>query len=224
MDLLSTNEWGRPVYYSTTVPSHQYKGLEKYFIQEGMAYRIVPIEIDVSEPGEIGMIDTHVMYDNMMNKFKWGNASDPSVYLDENNRRMFSNFRRIFGSLGKELILAGDTTRAIAAARKGLEIVPPEKMPYDFFAIGPAEVLIMAGETEEGEKIINDIINYSKSYLDYSISLDSEMRFGLDYATGINMQCLLDIYNMSVDLQNDSLAGMIEPMMNLYYSRLYSGN
>ena len=36
MDLLSTNNWERPVYFSTTVPSTQYKGLEKFFIQEGL--------------------------------------------------------------------------------------------------------------------------------------------------------------------------------------------
>ena len=40
MDMLSTNKWERPVYFSTTVPSTQYKGLEKYFVQEGLAYRI----------------------------------------------------------------------------------------------------------------------------------------------------------------------------------------
>ena len=37
MDLISTNKWERPVYFSTTVPSSQYKGLEKYFIQEGFS-------------------------------------------------------------------------------------------------------------------------------------------------------------------------------------------
>ena len=107
MDLLSTNKWERPVYFSTTVPSTQYKGLEKYFIQEGLAYRVVPVKTDKPEQGEFGMIDPVVMYDNMMNKFTWGNAEDPSVYLDENNRRMFSNFRRIFGTLGKELLVKG---------------------------------------------------------------------------------------------------------------------
>ncbi|MDQ1332349.1 MAG: hypothetical protein QG576_383, partial [Bacteroidota bacterium] len=104
MDLLTTNRWERPVYISTTVPSSQYKGLEKFFIQEGMAYRIAPIRTDESEQGEYGMIDPDVMFDNMMNKFKWGNADDPSVYLDENNRRMFSNFRRLFGNLGTTLL------------------------------------------------------------------------------------------------------------------------
>ena len=48
-----------------------------------------------------------------------GNASDPSVYLDENNRRMFGNFRRMFGNLGKALLQAGDTAKAIEAVKKG---------------------------------------------------------------------------------------------------------
>jgi hypothetical protein len=222
MDLLSTNKWERPVYFSTTVPSTQYKGLEKYFVQEGLAYRIVPIKTDKPEQGEFGMIDPIVMYDNMMNKFTWGNAEDPSVYLDENNRRMFSNFRRIFGTLAKELLIKGDTARAIEAVHRGLEIVPAEKMPNDFFSIGLAEVLIRAGKTDEGEKLLADVIGYSKKYLEYAISLTPGERFGLEYPTGINMQALLDIYNMSVSLKLNSITSAVEPDINNYYSKLYS--
>jgi hypothetical protein len=222
MDLLSTNEWKRPVYFSTTVPSSQYKGLEKYFVQEGLAYHVVPIKIDKPQQGEFGMIDPYVMYDNMMNKFKWGNAEDPSVYLDENNRRMFSNFRRIFGSLGNELLITGDTTKAAEVANRGLEIVPEKKMPYDFFTISLAEILIRAGKKEQGEKVLNEIIDYSKKYLDYAISISPGERFGLEYPTGINMQALLDIYNLSIKLKLPSLTGVIEPEINKYYSRLYS--
>ena len=222
MDLLSTNKWERPVYFSTTVPSSQYKGLEKYFVQEGLSYRIVPVKTDEPEPGEFGMIDPIVMYDNMINKFEWGNAADPSVYLDENNKRMFSNFRRLFGNLGKALLQSGDTTRAIEAAHRGLEIVPVDKIPDDFFTIGLAEVLIRAGKKEEGEKIISDIIKYSKEYLDYAIGLEPESRFGLEYPIGINMQGLLDIYNISVALKLDSLAKTVEPDINNYYGKLYS--
>jgi hypothetical protein len=222
MDLLATNKWNRPVYFSTTVPSDQYKGLEKYFVQEGLAYRVVPMEIDQPEKGEFGMIDPYVMYDNLMNKFTWGNAGDPDVYLDENNRRMFSNFKRIFASLGKDLILKGDTAKAIEVAHRGLEIVPEEKMPNDFFTIGLAEVLIMAGEKEEGEKLLREILGYAKGYLEYSIGLSPGERFGLDYPMGISMQSLLDIYNLSVRLKLDSLTAVVEPDINNYYSKLYS--
>jgi hypothetical protein len=222
MDLLSTNKWERPIYFSTTVPSTQYKGLEKYFIQEGLAYRVVPIKTDKPEQGEFGMIDPQVMYDNMMNKFKWGNAAAPGVYLDENNKRMFSNFRRIFGTLGNALLASHDTVKAIEVAHRGLEIVPARKMPYDFFTIEIAEVLIRAGKTEEGEKLMNDILAYSKEYLDYVISLRPEERFGLEYPMGINMQAMLDIYNMTVKLKLDSVAQKLEPEINNYYGKLYS--
>jgi len=222
MDLISTNNWTRPIYYSTTVPSTQYKGLEKYFIQEGLAYRLVPIKTDKPEQGEFGMIDPLVMYDNMMNKFKWGNAESPSVYLDENNKRMFCNFRRIFGTLGNALLATGDTLKAVEVAHKGLEIVPAKKMPYDFFTVGIAGVLINAGKKEEGEKLLNDVIKYSKEYLDYAISLKPEDRYGLEYPTGINMQALLDIYNLAVKLKLTTITSAIEPEINNYYGKLYS--
>jgi hypothetical protein len=222
MDLLSNICWKRPVYISTTVPADQYKGLEKYFIQEGMAYRIAPVKTDDADQGEYGSIDPDIMYDNMMNKFKWGNAADPKVYLDENNRRMFVNFRRLFGNLGSALLRSGDTLRAIEAVRKGMGVVPAEKLPHDYFSIVLAEDLIRAGDTEEGLKLLDNIVGYADQYLSYASKLRSSERFGLDYPIGINMQALLDIYNLSIKMKMDSLTKSIEPMVSKYYAQFYS--
>ena len=221
MDLIASNNWKRPIYISTTVPSSQYKGLEKYFIQEGMTYRIVPVKISENEPGEYGMIDPYVMYDNMMNKFKWGNAGDPSVYLDENNRRMFCNFRRLFGSLGKSLLQIGDTAKAVEAVTRGLEIVPSAKLPHDYFSIDPAEVLVKAGKKDEGEKVLNSIVEYADDHLEYIISVKNTDRYDLDSEIAINMQSLLDVYYMSDDLKLPALKATVEPILNKYYGMLY---
>jgi hypothetical protein len=220
MDLLASSQWRRPIYFSTTVPSTQYKGLEKYFVQEGMAYRIEPIKLDESNQEEFGMIDPVVMYDNVMNKFKWGNAEDPDVYLDENNRRMFSNFRRILGNLGKALLQSGDTTRALEITRKALNIVPPEKLPYDYFTVGLAENLLKAGEKEEGEKLIGEIISYSKDYLDYAVTLKQAEKYGLDYPIGINIQALYSLYNLAESLKDEALINLLGPMLNNYSEKL----
>ncbi len=222
MDLLATNNWERPVYYSATVPSSQYQGLEKFFVQEGLAYRVVPINTGKSGDDEFGIPDPVVMYDNMMNKFTWGNASDPEVYLDENNRRMFSNFRRLFGVLANDLLDSGDTTRALEVAKRGLEIVPSDKMPLDYLATGIAKVYLRAGQKEEGMRIINEIMNYARQYLDYSISMEPGSRFGMEYPIGMNMQAMLDIYNTSIELKMKELTDSIEPDISNYYSRLYS--
>jgi tetratricopeptide (TPR) repeat protein len=223
MDLIATSKWERPIYISTTVPSSQYKGLDRYFVQEGITYRVVPVTTDKSDEGEFGMVDPIVMYDNMMNLYKWGNADDPSVYLDETNKRMFSNYRRIFGNLGKALLAAGDTTRATEAVRRGLEIVPAEKLPYDYFTIAIAEVFFRAGQTEEGNRIIDDVLRYAKEYLDYAVAADPSKQFGMDYPIGINMQALLDINNMAIDLKMEELESSMTADINKYYSVLYSG-
>lgn len=223
MDLLATNKWERPVYFSTTVPSDQYKGLEKYFVQEGMAYRIVPVNTAGGSKGDYGIIDPDVMYHNMMNEFRWGNAEDPDVYLDENNRRMFSNFRRLFANLGKTLIASGDTVRALEVVKRGMEIVPSSKMPDDFFYVGMVEVLYRAGKVAEADQLAGSIVNYSREYLEYAISIPAEKRYGLDYSYGINMQALLDLYNMAGEMKNNSLIGVLEPVLSKYYSILYSG-
>jgi hypothetical protein len=135
---------------------------------------------------------------------------------------MFSNFRRIFGTLAKELLVKGDTVKAIEVVHRGLEIVPADKLPYDFFTIGLAEILLRAGRQPEGEKLINDIIVYSKSYLDYIINIKPGERYGLEYPTGINMQALIDIYNMVTRLKLDNLVKLVEPEVDKYYGRLYS--
>jgi len=223
MDMIAHNNWKRPIYFSTTVPSSQYKGLEKFFVQEGLAYRLVPIKTSQPEMGEFGMIDPKVMYDNLMNKFTWGNASDPTVYLDENNRRMFSNFRRLFGNLGKELIARGDTVKALEVAHRGLGIVPVNKLPNDFFSVGLAEVLISCGKKEEGDKLLNDIIQYSTEYLRFAVALKPENRFGLEYPIGINMQSMIEIYRMGMRLKLDDLVKKVEPELNKFYSVLYTG-
>jgi hypothetical protein len=221
MDLLSTNKWERPVYFSTTVPPDQFNGLEKFFIQEGLGYRIAPVRTEKPEPGEYGMIDPFIMYDNMMNKFKWGNAADPSVYLDENNRRMFNYFRNMFGNLGIALLDKGDTIKALKAAHRGLEIVPTAKMPNDYYSVRIAEVLLRSGNIEEGEKVIKEVIDTSKQHLNYVLSINEGNRFGLGIMTGISMQALLDTYYMSDRIKSTTLSAVIEPELNYYYPKFY---
>ncbi len=128
----------------------------------------------------------------------------------------------MFANLGRTLLQKGDTTRAIEAVNRGIQIVPVNKIPHDFFTIGFAEILYRAGKTEDAGNIIDEIIRYSKQYLDYAITVSPEKRFGLEYPIGINMQALLDIYHMSVDIKLDSLTEKVEPDINFYYGLLYS--
>lgn len=217
MDFMAANDWKRPFYYAVTVPPSSYTGLENFFVLEGLAYRVSPIKIDKSPSGETGMVDTRVMYDNMMNKYKWGNADKKGVYLDENIRRIMTVFRRQFGRLSLALAAEGDNERAIAAAEKGLAIVPPEKMPYDYYSLDLAEGLLKAGKKDEAVKIYNDIIDNSVENLEFISSLPAGKLFGLDFHSGVSLQALYDIYKVAGAEGITDLADKAAALLNKYY-------
>ena len=79
LDLLANNHWKRPIYYAVTCQQRSAIWVSIVTSVLRLAYRIMPYSAG-------GRSDTDIMYNNMMNKFKFGNAADPKVYLEENNR------------------------------------------------------------------------------------------------------------------------------------------
>ena len=95
LDIIASNNWERPIYFSVTTGSDAYLSLQNHFQLEGLAYRLVPLRTDDKRPMRI---NTEAMYDNMMHKFAWGGLDKNEVYMDENNTRMAQTFRMQFVS------------------------------------------------------------------------------------------------------------------------------
>ena len=129
---------------------------------------------------------------------EWGNAADPKVYLDENNRRIYDIFRRQFGKLALDLARTGDSTRAVAAAERGLSIVPPEKMQYDYFCLDLVEALLIGGKTKEADELFNDVITNSVNVLNFVVDLKGKKSFGVDFYSGVSLQALYNIYSITM--------------------------
>ncbi len=145
LDMIATNEWKRPIYFAITVGRDKYLNLQDYFQAEGFAYRLVPLK-DSTGGVQSGGVRTDVMYDNLMNKFVWGNLNDPKVYLDENNIRMMMNVRNSFVRLADGLVLEGKKDSAAKALDRCNELVPNSKVPYNYFNMMMIETYYKAGK------------------------------------------------------------------------------
>jgi hypothetical protein len=160
LDILSSNNWERPIYFAITTGSDVYLNLMSYFRLEGLTYRIVPIKnTDPTDAGTYGHINTDIMYDNLVNKFKWGNMDVEGVYLDETTLRQTRNFRNLFYRLAIKLVAEGDTTRAIKAIDKCVEVMPKSNVPYDIFIIRLAEAYYAAGANDKAENLLKQIVD-----------------------------------------------------------------
>ncbi len=173
LDMLATNNWERPIYWSITVGREKYLNLEDYFQLEGFAYRFVPIKTP-SKPEnlEFGGVATDLMYDNLMNKFEWGNMNATDVYIDENNSRMMTNIRNNFNRLAGALINENKNDSAIAVLDRCMELIPFDIVEPEYFATQIANNYFKAGAAEKGLNILESTFSTFEDELNYYFSLD----------------------------------------------------
>ena len=126
LDMLANSiadNWQRPVYFATTVPTSYYLGLTPYLSATGMAYEMTPFrDPDYNVTAEKG-------YRNVITDFRWGGLDQPgaeNLYLDETVRRMVSSIRSGIYTIAENLMMtpmvrATDESKKAAAAA-GLEV------------------------------------------------------------------------------------------------------
>ena len=174
LDILSTNNWERPVYFGIGMGSDAYMGLEKYFQLEGAAYRVVPIETKEAEFYDYGRIDSDILYDNIMNKFEWGNIKDPKVNIDFFHDQTIAvmKYRNTFLRLAQKLYDEGKQAEAVAVLDKSLEEIPLYQVPADNSMLFYIPMYYELGETEKANHLLNELATNNYQMLKYANSLE----------------------------------------------------
>lgn len=174
MDLIVHNNWERPIYFAVTTGSEAYMGLEPYFQLEGLAYRLTPIyHTDYDRDNMSGGVSSELMYDNVMNKFLWGNIDTKDIYLDENNRRMVTNLRMQMNNLAEQFIIENKMDKAAAVLNKSINSLPEKNAPYDQPQImwQTAQLLFKAGDIQTATKLAERVFALNNQMLDYYESI-----------------------------------------------------
>ena len=171
LEMLAEANWERPIYIAVSVGQENQLGMDNYFIQEGLTYRFTPF--DTNKTGV--KIDSEKMYDNLMNKFKFGGIDKPGIYIDENAMRMCYSHRRIFSQLIGQLLAEGKNDKARAALEYAEKMIPAENVPYDWQngSLQMAEAWYKLGETEKGDHIIQALADKAVEYMTWYMSLDN---------------------------------------------------
>ncbi len=169
LDIVANNINERPIYFAVSVSPSSFMGFQKYFEQNGLTYRVVPRVNKSGQPTQ-SPVNIESMYDNVMNKFKWGKLdSNPKVYVDENISRMTLNLVSNFVRLAGQLAASGDNERAVEVLDKCLVSLPKEKVAYNFFHAEIPKIYLAAGEDEKAKEVAQSILASAKAELDYYV-------------------------------------------------------
>ena len=164
LDLLQANNWERPIYFNNTSLNGIGLELKRNVIQEGFAYRLLPI----LSPSSGSLIDSEKMYKNLMYNSFWRGLDDERAYFSEDHRGFIMNYRSTFNTLIKELINKKEYDKALEVINKSLEIIPDKAIMYDHFSVQIVEYLINLNEKADMEtlELANNIAEISSKRAD----------------------------------------------------------
>jgi hypothetical protein len=170
LDILASNAFERPIYFAVTCRPESLHGLDPYFELEGLSLRFIPIKS--SEDRKYGMVgkgrvDLDSAYDNIMNKFKWGNFDKMKLFVDRSYGPSIQTIRVAMMRLGEELLRAGDKTRAVSLVDKYFEAFPHMNFPFDGNTMIFINMYLQADQKEKAKPHIRTLAKETEEQLQF---------------------------------------------------------
>lgn len=219
MDMIRTNQWERPIYYASTVPGTLYNYVGNNLQKTGLALQLVPMNTTKHNI----TINTTKMYDNVMNKFKWGGIDKSEVYLEENTMRMCKSYRQVlFADLAETLMRESKADSAVKVLDRCLEVLPEENVPYDFSVYPIARLYFALGKTEKAKEITAKMVERSMTEVDWMLRLKPAQREAFLRNINYNLAVMRDILTVSMQYDKEFAQSYIE-RFNQYSTQFESG-
>jgi tetratricopeptide (TPR) repeat protein len=215
--MLATNNWKRPIYFSSTVAGSDFMNLQPYFQLEGMAYRILPLKDPNYQPrGDEGYVQTDLMYENLMKKFEFRNLNKPGIFYDENHLRFPANYRDKFARLANTYLAEGNKAKAKEVIDKCFEVMPDATIPYDYYAPQFVPALVEVGERTRANDIMDKVISRAQVALPYYQTHNPAL---FDIENQTYLLSVQSVYRAAEQIGDQGRASKALELLNQYYPR-----
>ena len=222
LDIIANANWERPIYFGVGMGTEAYLGLEKYFQLEGAAYRLVPLETKDAGFMDYGRIDSDILYDNLMNKFEWGNIKDPKVNIDyfHDNTIAVMKYRNTFLRLAEQLHAEGKPEKAIAVLDKCMEELPITQVPVDNTLLNYIPLYYTLGATEKANHLLLELAENNYQMLRYTNSLSPKFAntAGIQQEENISMRVIQMLFEIAMGAGQKELAHKIKNKVESIYN------
>ncbi len=170
LDIISSNIDDRPIYFAVTCRPESLLGLDDYLQLEGLALRVVPKKGN-GDPrlGIIGngIVASEKLYDNVMNKFRWGNFDKHDLFVDRSYLPSVQSHRLTMLRASEDLLNRGQREKAGNLAKKYFEAFPHMNFSLDEQSIPMIRVLVNSGNCDAAKPLIRTLANEARQYLEF---------------------------------------------------------
>ncbi len=216
LDVIASNIWDRPIYFAVTCKNDKLMGVNDYTQMEGLALRVVPYKTQSQQDLGIygsGRVNVDKVYDNVMNKWKWGNFDKEEFFINTSYAAEIQAMQMAILRTAEQFMII-DKNKAVALADKYFEAFPNFNFPYDDSVFPLIHMYYVAGELEKAKKHMRILAGVASERLAFFDTLDEDIRdgsFRRDYI--LALRAANNILNEVDKLQDPAFADEMKKMV-----------
>ena len=181
LDVIASNINDRPVYFSVTCQDTKLQGMNDFTQLEGLGLRVIPQKTTSDNKYYIygsGKIAHDKIYDNIMNKFKWGNFDKRKMYVDKSYGASVQAHRMVMLRAAEGFMLQGDKEKADAMCSKFFEAFPNMNFTYDAKILPFINIYVRTGNYALAKQELRTLAQETQENLRFLYSLDATDQAG----------------------------------------------
>lgn len=207
MSILANNNWERPIYFANMLSSENFMGLDRYLVNEGLVYKLMPIDVQQPE-SQISIINTDTLFENITTKFKWGNIANMDHF--DNDYSLFVNkylFRQTLGVAMDSLVREGKLEQGGQVALLANEYMPERIVNSEHAYINSivVDTLLKTEQLERASKLADKSLDYIDEQLGYYHAVDNNLSPFDMREVNLTMQALERYKDIAITAKNKEL-------------------
>ena len=220
LDILHTNQWKRPIYFSGgSLDSGEYLYMKDYLQLDGLVFKLVPIFTEDKGAFDMGRIDTDLMYAIVM-KWDWGNSDDPSVYIDPQTRAQGISFRSNMARLVEQLIAEEKFDKAENIIDMAVSKMPLKAFRFYAFVEPFIQGYYAIGALEKAQSLSTELLTLYLDHLEYYTTLNADESYRRIEEIYSDLEAARRVLDLSTDADDEEFISPFTERYNGYINDL----
>ena len=158
IDLLSSNQFSRPVCFAITVDQRNFLGLQDYFRCDGMVYTVTPFrKVFTDDDSSIGYIDSDSQFKKLIDNVPSPLTGASQKYFPVHKMLTYT-CRNVYNNLARQLTDEGKTDRALIVLDYCASAFSSDKVEHNYFSIGLMESYYRLDHAHEANSIAEELL------------------------------------------------------------------
>lgn len=177
LNVLVNNQWKRPIYFVKNASS-ELMGLDKYLVNEGLVYKLMPVDIQQEEDDTTqtaAVNNLKALYENLMHKYQWANVNKLD-YLDPLTRNIIPQYASNFNMLSKALLADQQADEAKKVVYKCLDVLPKQVLTMnqavDLYFM--SDTLYEVDDMQKANELMKHTSDYITEEVNYKLAIAAD--------------------------------------------------